>query len=220
MQGLSPSPLSLPTGIDTRFTGLAELMSRYVDGDDKAFSELYARLSPRVAALVRRRISDPEAAKDLEQAIFAKAHIARHRFETPDGRDPDRAVWTWYATIARNASVDALRKIYRQRAHATKVESTQDEIVVERLQSDELTAEEGIMDAQQRELIRANVREAIAALPDSQREVVRLHKLEGLSMKEISERLHVREGTLRVRAHRAYKALTQRLSAFAPATAS
>ena len=43
-----------------------------------------------------------------------------------------------------------------------------------------------------KELIRASVREAIAGLPDSQREVVRLHKLEGLSMKEISERLDVR----------------------------
>jgi len=219
MQTAIPSPLTLPSGIDTRFAGLGELMRRYVDGDERAFSELHARLSPRVGGLVRRRISNPEAAKDLEQAIFAKAHLARHRFATPEGRDPDRAVWTWYATIARNASVDALRKVYRQRAHATLVESSMEESLVERISTDAPNAEEGMIDSEARQLIRESVREAIAGLPASQREVVQLHKLEGLSMREISERLEVREGTLRVRAHRAYRALTERLSAFAPALA-
>lgn len=219
MQTNTPSPLSLPSGIDVRFAGLGALMQRYMDGDDKAFAELYARLSPRVSGLVRRRISDPEAAKDLEQAIFAKAHLARHRYVTPEGRDADRAVWTWYATIARNASVDALRKIYRQRAHATRVESTGEEALVERLQSEALNIEESILDDEQRELIRQSVREAIAELPASQREVVSMHKLDGLSMREISEKLHVREGTLRVRAHRAYKALASKLTAFSPAMA-
>ena len=219
MQQVATSPLSLPSGIDTRVARLGELMRRYVDGDARAFSELHARLSPRVTGLVRRRISNPETAKDLEQAIFAKAHLARHRFATPEGRDPDRAVWTWYATIARNASVDALRKVYRQRAHAIQIDSSTEESLVARLQSDTLNAEEQIVSMQERELIRESVREAIAALPASQREVVQLHKLEGLSMREISERLDVREGTLRVRAHRAYKSLTERLSAFAPAMA-
>lgn len=219
MQQLTTSPLSLPSGIDTRFAGLGELMRRYVDGDERAFSELHARLSPRVTGLLRRRISNPETAKDLEQAIFAKAHLARHRFATPEGRDPDRAVWTWYATISRNASVDALRKVYRQRAHLIQIDSSTEESLVERLQSDSSNAEEQIVSTQERELIRESVREAIAALPASQREVVQLHKLEGLSMREISERLDVREGTLRVRAHRAYRSLTERLAVFAPAMA-
>lgn len=219
MQQTRTSPLSLPAGVDTRLAGLGELMRRYIDGDERAFSQLHARLAPRVIALVRRRISNPETARDLEQAIFAKAHLARHRFATPEGRDPDRAVWTWYATIARNASVDALRKVYRQRAHAIQIDSSTDESLVERLQSESLNAEEQIVSGEERELIRQNVREAIAALPASQREVVQLHKLEGLSMREISERLALREGTLRVRAHRAYKSLTQALAAYAPAMA-
>ena len=215
----TPSPLSLPTGIDTRFAGMGDLMRRYVDGDERAFSELHTRLAPRITSLVRRRISNPEAAKDLEQAIFAKAHVARARFATPEGRDPDRAVWTWYATIARNASVDALRKVYRQRAHAIQVDSGGEEPLVERLQSDSANAEELIDEVERRQLIRRSVREAIAELPASQREVVQMHKLDGLSMREISDRLEVREGTLRVRAHRAYRSLTTKLAGFAPALA-
>lgn len=50
------------------------------------------------------------------------------------------------------------------------------------------------------------VRAAIAQLPLKLREVVELHRLKGMPMAEIAARLQVREGTLRVRAHRAYKA--------------
>jgi RNA polymerase sigma-70 factor (ECF subfamily) len=57
--------------------------------------------------------------------------------------------------------------------------------------------------------ITRRVHEALAQLPAAQREVVELHKLAGLSMAEISERLQIREGAVRVRAHRAYKALAR-----------
>jgi RNA polymerase sigma factor (sigma-70 family) len=53
----------------------------------------------------------------------------------------------------------------------------------------------------------ARVQAALAALPAGQREVVELHKLQGMSMAEVAERLAIREGAVRVRAHRAYKAL-------------
>lgn len=41
-----------------------------------------------------------------------------------------------------------------------------------------------------------------------------MHKLDGMTMAEISEQLGVREGTLRVRAHRGYKALAGMLGSF------
>jgi RNA polymerase sigma-70 factor (ECF subfamily) len=56
------------------------------------------------------------------------------------------------------------------------------------------------------------VRDAIARLPAGQREVVELHKLRGMSMAEVAERLRLREGAVRVRAHRAYKALARLLA--------
>jgi RNA polymerase sigma-70 factor (ECF subfamily) len=70
------------------------------------------------------------------------------------------------------------------------------------------------------EATRQRVREAIDQLPPGQREVVRLHKLRGLSMGEIAERLEVRPGALRVRAHRAYKTLANLLSGLQPSSAA
>ena len=196
--------------------GLAALMERYVDGDDRAFGELHARLEPRVRGLVRRRISDPEAASDLVQAIFVKAHLARGRFTSPEGADPDRAVVVWYSAIARNAAIDALRKIYRRRAHAQQVSDKVTGEQFERIVDEQPDVETRMSDREQRDEIRALVREAVDSLPPMQREVLELHKLQGLSMREISERLSVREGTLRVRAHRAYKAFADRMRQLMP----
>jgi RNA polymerase sigma-70 factor (ECF subfamily) len=191
---------------------LGELMQRYIDGDERAFTEMYRRLRPRLLGLIQRRVSDREAARDLAQVVFTRAHRARSRYVTPPGRDRDRAVWTWYAAIARNASTDFLRRGYSQRARATQVNSVGDTDAIEFFGDDSPNPEERLLHAEQEDQIRARVRGAIACLPANQREVVQLHKLDGLSMRAISSQLHVREGTLRVRGHRAYKALVARLS--------
>ena len=63
------------------------------------------------------------------------------------------------------------------------------------------------LDREDGDEVARRVREAIEQLPPGQREVVKLHKLRGMSMADIGQRLGVRPGALRVRAHRAYKAL-------------
>ena len=57
------------------------------------------------------------------------------------------------------------------------------------------------------------VRGAVAQLPEGQRAVVEMHKLQGMSMAEVADRLAIQEGAVRVRAHRAYKALARLLGA-------
>lgn len=194
-----------------RDQGLGALMRRYVDGDEQAFRDLHRRLEPRVRIWVGRKIREPEAARDIVQAVFIKAHLARERFVVADDADADRAVTVWYSAIARNAAIDAVRKIYRRRAHATQVGHEVTGELFERVASDEPDAEARISQAEGRAATRELVRDAVAQLPATQREVLELHKFQGLSMREISTRLSVREGTLRVRAHRAYKALAERL---------
>ena len=74
------------------------------------------------------------------------------------------------------------------------------------------TLEEVSLAAEARDEVGRRVRAAIDQLPPSQREVVQLHKLRGMSMSDIADRLGVRPGALRVRAHRAYKALANLLT--------
>jgi RNA polymerase sigma-70 factor (ECF subfamily) len=196
--------------------GLHDLMERYVDGDERAFASLHRRLEPRVRARLGRMLRDEALVEDLVQQTFMRAHQARTRYAAGTTQ-ADKAVEGWYLAIARNVALDHLRHTYRrERRHS--VLAARGEVegmgVPEAIANpEELRIADEIADERAR-----SVRFAIEQLPASQREVVTLHKLRGLGMTEIAERIGVRPGALRVRAHRAYKALA-RLLAPEPVTA-
>lgn len=204
---------------DDRYHGLAQQMERYLDGDQHAFRELFDRLAPQLRAQIRGKISDPAAAEDLLQQTFMKAHGARERFATPAGTDPDRAVAVWYSAIARNATIDHLRRIYRERA--VKFDTGGDAALdlLDSLRDSSPSSEDRAIEREQQYSLSTRIRAALSSLPSNQREVVTMHKLQGRPMAEIAEELGIREGTLRVRAHRGYKALASALGNLRMATA-
>lgn len=189
---------------------LHEWMDRYVDGDPVAFRRLHARLAPRLRGLLYKLVRDGDTVEDLLQLTLIKAHVARDRFVVP-GADPDGAVQAWYFAIARNVAMDHLRA----RGRAERRSAPSDDASEEGVEAiaDGTPDIEALTQAaeHEREVIEA-IHAAIAKLPDGQREVVELHKLRGLSMAQVAERLALREGAVRVRAHRAYKALARLLS--------
>lgn len=189
-------------------TGLAALMDRYLDGDERAFVLLHAAVTPRLRGLLHKLVRDSATAEDLLQATLLKAHLAREGFVVR-GSHADAAVQAWYATIARNLALDHLRGQVRDRKRRADV--TEDRDPIAELAADLPSIEEWQVDRETAEEIANRVHAALAQLPDGQREIVELHKLAGLSMAEIAERLQIREGAVRVRAHRAYKALARAL---------
>ncbi len=184
------------------------LMERYVDGDPSAFSSLHTRLHPRLRGFLMKLVRDETAVDDLVQLTLLKAHLARERFALQGG-DPDGAVQGWYFAISRNVAMDFLRDKYR--GERRRAGGDEDGDPVAELADAELNAEQLGEQVERDAEIVERVREAIARLPPGQREVVELHKLRGMSMAKIAERLAVREGAVRVRAHRAYKALARLL---------
>jgi RNA polymerase sigma-70 factor (ECF subfamily) len=186
-------------------------MDRYVDGDRWAFSQLHAQLGPRLRGFLMKLVRDEATVDDLLQLTFLKAHLARERFHV-QGNDPDAAVQGWYFAIARNVALDHLRS--RSRLDRRRVELEREDEGPDLELADALgTIEQFITDREQADEVVEQVREAIAQLPASQREVVELHKLRGLTMAEVAARLEIREGAARVRAHRGYKALARLLGA-------
>jgi RNA polymerase sigma-70 factor (ECF subfamily) len=89
---------------DVATVALLATMAR--DGDRAAYGELYRRLSPAIAAVARRRVSDPEIVADVIQDTFVKAFERMHQV-----RDLERFP-AWLAGIARNTARDALRARY------------------------------------------------------------------------------------------------------------
>ncbi|HEY0134678.1 MAG TPA: RNA polymerase sigma factor, partial [Nannocystis sp.] len=171
-------------------TGLAVLMDRYLDGDQKAFTALHAALTPRLRGLLHKLVRDNATAEDLLQATLLKAHLAREGFVVR-GSHADAAVQAWYSTIARNLALDFLRAQVRDRRR--RADGSDERDPVEEIAADAPSIEEWQVDRDTAEEIAGRVHAALAGLPPAQREIVEMHKLAGLSMAEIATRLQIRE---------------------------
>jgi RNA polymerase sigma-70 factor (ECF subfamily) len=169
-------------------------MGRYADGDPQAFDFVYETLAPVVQRCQRRWVGDPELARDLTHETFLRVHRARDRYR------PGAPVGPWVLTIARRLSIDALRRRAAKRDRLTREGDVPEGVVMPREYDETPT-----------ELIEA-VRDAIAALPEGQRAVVHMHKLEGKPLAEVARTLGIKEGAARVRAHRGYERLRKSLA--------
>jgi RNA polymerase sigma-70 factor, ECF subfamily len=158
-------------------------MERFVQGEEAAFSELFARHAGRLQGALRRMVGG--AADDVLQTTFLSIVRARGRYERGAPFRP------WLYTVAVNAARDHLRRHRREEPH------TPEEL-----------PEQAVDPAPLRDpgLVRT-VEAALAQLPESQREAIVLHRFEGFSFKEVAELLGVSETAVKVRAHRGYERL-------------
>ncbi len=196
-------------------------MDAYLAGDDHALGSLFRLLAPRIRRVVQTRIDDPDLVDDIVQLTFVKAHRGRHAFRARRDVDPtatdaadtrsDDAIIAWYLAIARNTAVDGIRSERRHQHARVRPFETHDAEAFDEVASDTDDPETASLAVEVRSETQHRVRTAIGKLPDSQREVVMLHKIDGLPMQEVAARLHVRPGAARVRAHRAYLTLARTL---------
>ena len=175
-----------------------ELMQRYCDGDAGAFRELYALVAPRLLGYLLKMARERALADDLLQQTFLKVHRARRAYVR--GADP----LPWIYSIAHRTFIDEARK--RKRA----VVNIADEDVPEVAAGLDGETAERRDDGVDPELSRAAL-DALAQLPEQQREAVVLTKLDGKSVAEAAEIAGTTVGAMKVRAHRGYEALRKLL---------
>jgi RNA polymerase sigma-70 factor (ECF subfamily) len=175
----------------------SDAMDRYACGEDRAFSELYDLLAPRLSAFLLRRTRDVSHSEDLLQQTFLQMHHARRHFGT--GAD----VTPWAYAIARRLLIDAFRKRGRESVNAN------DDDMDEERESTALSASpEAIVGRQQ---LTRRVERELARLPEAQRVAFELVQCDGLSMVETAEVLGTTVAAVKLRAHRTYLALREAL---------
>ncbi len=162
-------------------------------GDGAAYEKLLTELLPEVRGFVARRLRDVHSREDVVQNVLMGIHRARHTFRA------ERPFGPWLYAVARNAVTDHLRARARRQ---------QREILLESPEPPDASAPPAVDEELSPEL-----QEALEALPAQQREAVLLLHVEGLSVEEASLRVGASKGALKVRAHRGYRALRQRLGA-------
>ncbi|HSN54924.1 MAG TPA: RNA polymerase sigma factor [Candidatus Sulfomarinibacteraceae bacterium] len=169
---------------------LIELMIAYQKGDMDAFSGLYEALKRPLIRYLWTFVRNQSAAEDLLQETFLQLHRARRTYIPP------RPVRPWVYAITRHVALMHLRSA-RRRKEVLPDEALPDVPVppeVERLAD------------------RTTVRRLLAALPRTAQEVLILHHLLGLTFEEVGQVIGVAPGTAKVRAHRAIKAIRERIA--------
>jgi RNA polymerase sigma factor (sigma-70 family) len=167
------------------------LLVLYANGDPGAARALTLRLTPVVYRLARRMLGDADEAEDVAQEAMLKLwRIA------PDWRQGEAKVTTWLYRVARNLVTDRLR-----RRRGVGLDEVAEPV-------DETPGVEARIAAGDRAKA---LDEALAELPERQREAVVLRHLEGLANPEIAEILEVSVEAVESLVARGKRALAARL---------
>jgi RNA polymerase sigma-70 factor, ECF subfamily len=167
---------------------LERYMDLYQQADGAAVAELVAALSPALLRFFRSQVSSRQQAEDLLQETWLRIHRVRHTYR------PGEPLLPWVYAIARRVRIDGYRRLHRISRHETAVE-----ILPERPEPCD------------RHNPLPDWNALLAALPDSQREVITMMKVGGLSLEEIARATSTTVGAVKQKAHRAYEKLRKLL---------
>jgi RNA polymerase sigma factor (sigma-70 family) len=157
----------------------ADLVARVRAGDDSAFEELYLRYFPRICAFVCRMLRDDGRCEDVAQEAFMSA-LRRMR-----ATDSEINFRPWIYQIARNAAIDS----YRRNSHAVEVSMDS----ADGLRASDRHRLVGIDGGPDSVLVTkerlGHLQGAFDELSDVHTRVLVMRELEGMSYREIGQRL-------------------------------
>jgi len=164
------------------------LMRQVRDGEASRLGVLFERHQAALFGFHVRLTGDRQASEDLVQEVFFRMLKYRHTY-----RD-DSQFTTWMYHIARNAQADWFRK--------RRLEVGVADEEWNRMPGREQPGVESRQEA-------ALVRQALARLPEDKREVLVLSRFQDLKYDQIAELLDCEVGAVKVRVHRALRALRE-----------
>ena len=167
---------------------LASLMMLYQRGDATAVTALVESLSPQLYRFFASQMGSRTDAEDMLQDVWLRIHRVRHTYR------PSEPLLPWVYAIARRVRVDSYRK--RQRIASRETSAyVLSELPAHEEETSNLPPFE----------------ELVASLPESQREVLTMLKVNGLSIEEVARATSTTVGGVKQKAHRAYERLRKLL---------
>jgi len=156
----------------------ALLVAAFAAGDGDAVGTLFSRYAADLRRYFLARCGDREQADEMAQEVAARLVTAAPRL------DSERNTRGYLFRTAQNVWRDHLRQqLFRRGAHARLAREESREVPA---------ADSAVLE---RELLAA-LRHAVALLPPPQREVLELRHREGITFREIAERLNRPMGTV------------------------
>lgn len=168
-----------------------ELIYRVKSGDQAAFEQLYFQYAGKLAQRLLQLLKSEELAADILQDVFLKV------WEVRDRLDPDLSFGAFLYTIAGNYCKNSFRKALSQQLYEQHHGFEEAYSPIEQQ-----------LDGKEAELA---LQAALEKLTPRQKEVFTLHKIEGLSYKEISAQLGISPNTINQLIQQANKQLKEQL---------
>jgi RNA polymerase sigma factor (sigma-70 family) len=169
------------------------LVHQALTGDQAAFEELVSRYQQALFRLIYHYVGEYHEAHDVLQQVWLQLYLSLATLR------PHRHIKPWLCTVARNRSLDLLRR--KRLLSFSEVETGNDDeaafldIIPDTSPTPEELAEHHDL---QRE-----IQHAILALPHSYRSVVLLYYGEQLNFSEIGRALNMSVSTVKTQFHRA-----------------
>jgi RNA polymerase sigma-70 factor (ECF subfamily) len=173
---------------------LNTLMARYQAGDCAAVTALVECVGPQLHRFFMAQTASRSDADDLLQETWLRIHRVRHTYR------PSEPVLPWFYAIARRVRIDHHRRASRTTALERPLEEVSDAAAT--LPSEEAHWEE--------------LETLLAPLSESQREILRMMKVAGMSLEEVARATSCSVGSVKQKVHRAYRNLRERMTAMGP----
>jgi RNA polymerase sigma-70 factor (ECF subfamily) len=183
------------------------LVARFQSGDRSAFTVLVRRHQGPLYHFAFRQLRSAPAAEDVVQETFVRVVQNAADFKH------EARFTTWVYTIARNLCIDQLRK-RAHRKHPSLDEARGEDgegRTLGELVPDKKADTERLASSSE---IKERIAQAVAKLPDDQREVFLMREVANLPFKEIAEITGVPENTVKSRMRYALERLQEALGAY------
>jgi RNA polymerase sigma factor (sigma-70 family) len=176
-----------------------QLVAAVRRGDDRAFERLYHRYHRRIQAYVFGMCKDHARAEDITQEIFVSALRRMRETERPIAFKP------WIYEIAKNACIDQHRRARRAEEVSLQSEDGLAPHDYGRLINGDPTPDVAVTVKQDLD----NLCGAFGGLSETHHEILVMRELEGLSYREIGDRLGMSRPAVESTLFRARRRLTE-----------
>jgi RNA polymerase sigma factor (sigma-70 family) len=168
-------------------------------GDDRAFERLYQRYQRRIAAYVHGMVKDHGRAEDITQEVFISALRRMRETERPIIFKP------WIYEIAKNACIDAFRRSRRAEEISYDADGGLGPADHGKLVSQGPTPDAAV----DTRMSLDHLRGAFGGLSETHHDILVMRELEGLSYREIGQRLGMSRPSVESTLFRARRRLTE-----------
>lgn len=171
----SAEPRHEPSAVET----ITALLGRVASGDRDSLSELYRRTSAKLYGICLGMVGNQSDAEDVLQDVYVTIWRNAGRFDSSKA-----SPITWLSVVARNKSIDRLR---RRRAPSAGLDEA------EQVEDDDPSAFDVLDQAMEAERLAG----CLGELEERPRAMIRAAFLDGATYSELAERESVPLGTMK-----------------------